>query len=227
MIKELIWDSEFFNYKIGEWNTGDSLKGDPSAFDLVYVKSSDLVTPQLNGFQNVFAETRAIFAKQLFKQDISLQNIRSVSNQDDINRLYELAFESGKYSRFKLDERFGKDNFEKLYRAWVDNSLSRRFADDVIVFIENNVLAGFSTYKIHVGFAVIGLIAVAPDQQGKGIGKKLLNHIESVLVSKDITELRIPTQLENKAACAFYTKQGYELVETTYIKHYWKINDTI
>lgn len=226
MIKELSWDSEFFNIKIGEWNTDDSLDADPTVFDLVYVKSGGSDTPQLNGFQNVFTETRVIFAKQLVRQYAEQQNIRSVSVNDDINILYELAYESGKFSRFKLDERFGQHNFEKLYRAWVDNSLSHRFADDVIVFTENNVLKGFATYKVYAGFAGIGLIAVDPGMQGKGIGKKLLDHIESILVSKEVTELRIPTQLENKAACAFYTRQNYKIAETIYIKHYWKIDDT-
>jgi dTDP-4-amino-4,6-dideoxy-D-galactose acyltransferase len=226
MIKELTWDSAFFDYKIGEWIVNDDLEINPTAFDLVYVKSSDPVAPQLNGFQSVYSETRVVFAKQLISHDTMQQNIRSVSATDNIDRLYELAYESGKYSRFKLDGKFGIDKFEKLYRAWVDNSLSHRFADEVVVCSENNVLAGFATCKIKNGFAEVGLISVAPDQQGKGIGKRLLKHIENILVLKGITELRIPTQLENNTACAFYSKLNYTIVETIYIKHYWKINDT-
>jgi dTDP-4-amino-4,6-dideoxy-D-galactose acyltransferase len=227
MIKELNWDSEFFNYKIGEWNAEGNLNADPATFDLVYVKSKDPIAHQLTGFRPVFSETRVIFAKQLTGQPAVSKNVRSVTEQDDINRLYQLAYESGKYSRFKLDERFGKEKFELLYRAWVDNSLSHRFADDVIVYTEDSLIIGFASYKKHAGFAEIGLIAVAPGHQGKGIGKKLLYYIESVLISKGVIDLRIPTQLENNPACAFYSKLEYKIVETIYIKHYWKINDTL
>jgi ribosomal protein S18 acetylase RimI-like enzyme len=226
MIKELTWDSEFFGYKIGEWVVNDDLQADPTGFDLVYVKSSDPVAPQLDGFHLAFSETRVIFSKQWTGNEID-QNIRSVSELDDINLLYEFAYECGKYSRFKLDERFGIDKFKKLYRAWMDKSLTHHMADDVFVFLEKNVIAGFGAYKIHEGYGDMTLMAVAPDQQGKGIGKKLLTHAANAMVSKGITEMRIPTQLENDAACAVYRKLGYKIVETTYLKHYWKINDTL
>jgi dTDP-4-amino-4,6-dideoxy-D-galactose acyltransferase len=35
--------------------------------------------------------------------------------------------------------------------------------------------------------------------------------------------LHIPTQLANKAACGFYTKLGYKIIEKLIIKHYWRI----
>lgn len=222
MIKELIWDSEFFNLKVGEWNLDEGDSQITNAFELVYVKSSSKKEPVIEGFKNSFGETKVVFAKQLQKQEILSQNIRSISTNDDLNSLYNLAYESGKFSRFKLDEKFGDDNFKKLYRAWIDNSLNRRFADEVIVFAENNTITGFVTYKINNNFATAGLIAVNPQKQGFGIGKKLLNFVEQQLINKDIFELRIPTQLENEGACFFYKKQGYTILETSHIMHYWK-----
>jgi ribosomal protein S18 acetylase RimI-like enzyme len=222
MMKELTWDSEFFNVKIGEWNLdeGDSEGANP--FELVYVKSSSKKAPILEGFKNSFGETKVVFTKQLIKKAIEEQNIHSASNSADLNSLYNLAYESGKFSRFKLDERFGIENFQKLYRAWVDNSINKRFADDVIVSIQNDIITGFVTYKATNNFATIGLIAVHPEYQGHGIGKKLLDFVEQQLLEKHILELRIPTQLENNGACSFYSKQGYTILETSYIMHYWK-----
>jgi dTDP-4-amino-4,6-dideoxy-D-galactose acyltransferase len=35
--------------------------------------------------------------------------------------------------------------------------------------------------------------------------------------------LRIPTQMQNKSACSFYTKLGYNIEEKKIIKHFWRI----
>ena len=72
-------------------------------------------------------------------------------------------------------------------------------------------------------FATIGLIAVSPLCQGNGIGKKLINAVEIELVRCQIRELRIPTQFQNKNACEFYVKLGYEIIEKKIIKHYWRV----
>lgn len=226
MIRELAWDSEFFNLKIGEWNLDEEDSQGNNLFELIYVKSNDKKDAVIEGYKNSFEETKVIFVKQLQKGAVESQNIRSVNTNDELSTLYDLAYESGKYSRFKLDERFGLDNFKKLYRAWIDNSFNKQFADDVIVFAENDVITGLVTYKINNNFATIGLIAVSPEKQGYGIGRKLLGFVEDELVNKNIFELRIPTQLENNEACFFYKKQGYTILETSHIMHYWR-NDTI
>lgn len=226
MIRELAWDSEFFNLKIGEWNLDEEDSQGNNLFELIYVKSNDKKDGVIEGYKNSFEETKVIFVKQLQKGAVESQNIRSVNTNDELSTLYDLAYESGKYSRFKLDERFGLDNFKKLYRAWIDNSLNKQFANDVIVFAENDAITGLVTYKINNNFATIGLIAVSPAKQGYGIGRKLLGFVEDQLVNKNIFELRIPTQLENNEACFFYKKQGYTILETSHIMHYWR-NDTI
>jgi dTDP-4-amino-4,6-dideoxy-D-galactose acyltransferase len=134
-----------------------------------------------------------------------------------------LAFESGKFSRFKLDNNFKQHEFEALYKTWVDNSFSKEFADAILVCKEKNIILGFITYKIIEDNAIIGLLGVCDKHQGKGIGRALLVEVENELSNKQIKELRIPTQLQNKQACGFYTKLGYNIIEKTIVKHYWRI----
>ena len=138
-------------------------------------------------------------------------------------QIYKLAFESGKFSRFKLDNNFQQNEFEALYKIWVDNSFSKEIADEILVYKEQSAILGFITYKIIENYAIIGLLGVCYEQQGKGIGRKLLEAVENVLSDKQIKELRIPTQLQNEQACGFYTKLGYNIIEETTIKHYWKL----
>lgn len=50
--------------------------------------------------------------------------------------------------------------------------------------------------------------------------------MEEYCLNNNIYELRIPTQKENVLVCTFYNKNGYQIIEETIIKHYWRyIND--
>lgn len=222
MITELPWDSEFFNLKIGEWNADDDGIPLVDLYDLLYVKSMHDKHHILEGFEHRFSETKVFFSKKPDESANLQSNVRPAILNDDLEVLYNLAYESGKYSRFRLDSGFSNDKFRQLYRAWVDNSLNRKIAADVLVYEASGKIAGMVTYKITGSNAAIGLIAVDPDVQGRGTGKKILSHLEKILADSGIAELRIPTQLENKTACAFYHRQGYSIIETSYIKHYWK-----
>jgi dTDP-4-amino-4,6-dideoxy-D-galactose acyltransferase len=121
-----------------------------------------------------------------------------------------------------LDKNFKNENFKKLYRKWVDNSISKEIAEDVLIYKENKQIMGFVTYKINESFGTIGLIAVSAAHQGKGIGNKLLSFVENRIFSNGITKLVIPTQLSNNTACNFYKKQNYTIQQKLFIKHYWK-----
>jgi GNAT superfamily N-acetyltransferase len=134
-----------------------------------------------------------------------------------------LAFVSGKFSRFKRDSNFQQYEFEALYKTWVDNSISKEFADAILLYKVQNTILGFITYKIIEDCATVGLMAVCAEHQSKGIGRKLLEAVENELSNKQIKELSIPTQLQNEQACGFYTKLGYYIIEKTIIKHYWKL----
>lgn len=229
MIAEKKWDSDFFNLKIGEVNFSDGEDySNFTDYDLLYIVSDENFDLQINGFTNSFCEQKVKFHKKLSEIFQTNENIFSHSEIEyNIQDIYQLAFESGKHSRFLLDNNFGIEKFKELYRLWIDNSISKTLADDVLLYKSNEEIAGLLTYKTTDDKAFVGLIAVSNEHQGKGIGGILLKHLETILYRKGITSLIIPTQFENKQACNFYNRQGYSIFENTFIKHYWKINDTI
>jgi GNAT superfamily N-acetyltransferase len=53
-------------------------------------------------------------------------------------------------------------------------------------------------------------IAVRPDQQGKGIGGRLLQHAEGIARSLGLEEIRLYTNTAFTSNIAFCTKRGYE-----------------
>lgn len=226
MVKKLQWDSEFFGLKVGEISLNEPMDVIEinDNFDLIYVQSKDDFSINISEYENTFSETKVFFVKEI---DVYVDNTAPIFSFEQgkmaIEPLYELAYESGKKSRFLLDKKFELSNFKRLYKTWVDNSLNKIFADDVLVFFDEYQLKGFVSYKIKGKTITIGLIAVDFKHQNKGIGAQLLKKIEQIAFEKGTMQIKIPTQLSNTQACAFYKRQGYSIEEQTYIKHFWKI----
>jgi ribosomal protein S18 acetylase RimI-like enzyme len=228
MIKKLEWDTAFFGLRVGEldfkeWQ--DCLN--ETDYDLLYVISFDDFDLEIKGFENTFSEQKIKFFKELKRPQELSDNVFSFKESDNIQEVYELAYESGKHSRFLLDKNFSPEKFKDLYKRWIDNSIAGNFADDVLLFKYDRKTVGLLSFKTTDKDAVVGLIAVSSQYQGKGIGGIMLKHLEGFLFNKGINSLTIPTQHQNQQACYFYNKLGYSISEQTYIKHYWKINDTI
>ncbi len=229
MIKKMEWDSDFFNLNVGELQFKEhNASLNYADYDLLYVVSAEDFDLKLKGFENSFSEQKIKFYKELKETMQWSQHVFSHKNEEyNIQDIYELAFESGKHSRFLLDKNFSREKFKELYKIWIDNSLSKNFADDVLVYKQEGKTVGLLTYKTIEKNAFVGLIAVSHNHQGKGIGGIMLKHLETILYAKGIYNLTIPTQDQNQQACNFYNKIGYSISEKTYIKHYWKTNDTI
>ena len=226
MIKHLDWDSNFFIKKIGllELSNDCDFSEIQNDFDLIYVVSDKDIPVEITDFKQSYSENKIVFSKKIVaKNDAKDANVCLELRGSSREEIYELAFESGKCSRFKLDTHFDQREFENLYKRWVDNSFNKEFADAVLVYKEQNKILGFVTYKVWDKHATIGLIGVCSKHQGKGIGKKLIQCVEIELANKGVNELRIPTQLQNEMACRFYSKMGYEIIENKILKHYWKL----
>jgi dTDP-4-amino-4,6-dideoxy-D-galactose acyltransferase len=229
MIRKLDWDSSFFGLQIGEYLfDSQDIEILDTSYDLIYVLSKTECEIKIKGYNQTFKENKLFyFSNEFIYNDLKSDNIFCFSdNLFSREELYNLSFESGKYSRFKCDKKFTEEQFKNLYKKWIDNSLDSDFADDVLVYVVDNKIAGFVTYKIINNQGVVGLIGVLPNYQGNGIGKSLIKFLESKLIEINIRVLRIPTQKENIKACSFYERLGYEVKSSVIIKHFWK-NDSI
>ena len=224
-INFLKWDSEFFNRKIGEVILTKNENLETEDFNLIVVKQSIKFDVKLNGYNLSFQESKINFTKKIDK--IPTTNCNKIKDTDISEKtasfFKELAYESGKKSRFLLDEKFGEDKFKELYDIWVINSLNKKIALKTFYIEENNQAIGFVTLQKFGTLGKIGLLSIHPDFQGKGFGRKLLNHAEKFCFSNGILELEISTQQHNFQACTFYKMQGYEIKDEIIIKHYWKI----
>jgi len=221
------WDSKYFNKSVGAVSLTSQIPFglEPSSYDLLYVRSSSPFNLEIPSFSETYAEVKIIYSKNnLQRNDNASLPMHSFSELNmEPSALYELAYESGKYSRFNLDAHFTTSDFKTLYTQWVDASVAGTWAKDVLVALRDSEVVGFVTYQVHDDIGQIGLIGVAPAHQGSGIGSTLIKSVENELVEQGVFSLNIPTQRNNEAACVFYEKMGYTKREEVHIKHFWKL----
>jgi dTDP-4-amino-4,6-dideoxy-D-galactose acyltransferase len=220
-IQRLDWDSDFFKMEIGQINVSSLeqwMKYFTSnllnRFEIIYVMSNSVINhPSLKQVDRKITFKKTTNYHQTIDKNIEEFNLDIHS----FNELLELVFLSGSLSRFKLDPAFGEVKFKALYKKWILKAIESK-TKIVLVYIISNKITGF------VSFCAINntieLIAVDPNYQNLKIGKKLLVAVELYLSQEKI--LKVSTQEKNKAACSFYTKFGFELMEKKYIYHYAK-----
>ena len=231
-IKLLSWDSDFFGVRVGCIKLSkatsltvlqNTLKG--GEFDLVYIffegGSDNILRARLHAIGASCYDRKLTFSKSL--NGCSCPSDIVVYNGGDRNDLESLSLVSSQYSRFRRDLRLA-DKANTMYREWMHASLSRKLADVIFVYWEKHVIKGMATVQKNKRFGVasIGLIAVDKDCRGKGIGKRLMQAVESSLVGTGIEELEVVTQAENTAAISLYYKCGFVIKSEQDVYHWWR-----
>jgi dTDP-4-amino-4,6-dideoxy-D-galactose acyltransferase len=229
VIQRLEWDSDFWGIETGRFDLKNDffIPDNLNDFAFVYIFSDRLLNQEeLNQFngKNHLADEKRVYHK-------NLNNISVLPNPNIISfyparpipeRLYDLAIQSGHYSRFSLDPQLAKDSFKQLYRTWLERSVDRVIAEEVFVYETENMIRGFITLGIKNNKPDIGLVAVDADRRSMGIGASLLEIAEFWAYNHaKKNEIQVITQGANQGACNFYERNGYSLNAVTYIYHWW------
>lgn len=239
-IHRLDWDSLFFGYEVGRLNIPSDeafeyseFKVESSKFKLVYIYS-DFILPANQGLS--LYDEKVTFSQKIYFDALKLSSIRnnnsiSISSfnrsSDDLNKLQELALQSGIYSRFKLDPNFKNNEYKRLYLEWIDNSINGNIAFDTIVAKIKGKIVGFTTVgEKNKNLADIGLVAVDKNSRGEGIGTALIHEILHRAAHSGFKEIQVVTQLVNQAAIKLYEKTNFYKTNLTYIYHVWN-HDTL
>lgn len=235
IIERLDWDSTFFGYEVGKTNIIDPEKFDFASFDttkehfkLIYVYSPKDIN--LNRFRLVDRKVvfmRSLMAKQehSLPKDVTIQKLSSYKlSEKNYSCLFDLALESGIYSRFKIDENFVNNEYEKLYTEWIRTSISGKNAFEVIIALKGDELLGFVTLAKKDNLtAEIGLIAVSRSSRGLGLGKALINAAFNIFFDKNLQIIQVVTQKNNAPAMALYSSLNFKIEEITNIYHFWNL----
>ncbi len=227
-IIQLKWDTDFFGYKVGKLLLNDNNLDENllinNDFKLIYLFSNEPLSEDLVKKHNLFLSDEKIDlitnVSNLTDNKFENENLVELNILDD--NLLDLTFQSGHFSRFKIDSNFKNNEFETLYTAWIEQSISHENADKVIGFSINNKVVGFITFVLKNNMFDIGLIAVNEQHRSLKIGKQLLAFVFNYSLSKKVDFVTVTTQNKNQGALNFYLKNGFSINKTTYIYHLWK-----
>ena len=227
MITHLDWDSKFFGFNVASIELPhDPVMQPLDQYQLLYLINNQSQKIDFEGFKLSYADKRFIYKKDVDANESSVIQIpveTSLSKDDKIEQLYQLAFTSAHKSRFKCDANFDEHVYMDIYKIWIDNTIKLKIADGFFLSKHDSEISGMLTFKIMDDSAKIGLIAVAPMFQGKGIGKILINNLNAHALRLGLKNIIVETQQENTIACEFYQKCGFKLFDSTLIQHYWKV----
>lgn len=233
ILEYLAWDSNFFNKKIGRIQLIEAeqpllisllTKAKEENYQLVYVFSPEelLIPNELISKTNGKLVDRKIVYRLSFERFLTIhEEVEEYIFDELTDELLELAYDSGVYSRFYLDNGFSTDDFRRLYQTWITKSVSKELADKLYVIKKNGIIEAMITLKIQNDIGEIGLLAVSENARGNKYGTKLIDTCKSTLASKGIYILDVPTQLQNNTACGFYENCDFEKLSITNVYHFW------
>lgn len=227
----LNWDSNFFSLKIASISLFNSdflflhkaiEDYNREGFDLLYLfynakcaLPNNIFSPHLS----ILVDHKRVYSHNMHKNTEVSSCVCEFSGCPHL--LYDLAFQAGVESRFKLDTNFGQKKFEKLYIKWVEESVKKVMADCIYVYKEEEKICGFVTLKLNMDDVTIGLIATDYACRGKKVGTALINAAKRYTWTKNRKELKVATQVTNIPACSFYEKNDFSVVSDTDIYHIW------
>jgi dTDP-4-amino-4,6-dideoxy-D-galactose acyltransferase len=138
-----------------------------------------------------------------------------------ISDIEGLAIESGEYSRFSVDTNLPREKFVDLYKIWINRSLSKEIASEVLVIREEDRVVGMVTLDDKNGRGEIDLIAVNRNCRRKKYGEKLVRAAQHWFLANGFEFGEVVTQGANIPAIKLFKKCGYSIESIKYFYHFW------
>ncbi len=232
IIKPTPWDDAYFNLKTGRVTLADemtpldiqNLQTISKTFDLVVIDNSKCSMGNdhmLSKLKNSYlCDIQVRFKLKCNKVRSEKSSYIKISNHvKALQDILNISASSFQYSRFKVDPYLDSNKSQKVYLKWCQSAFDK--SDKYFAVCEKEgSIEGYALFHIDKAL-VIELIAVEEKKQGEGIGSAIMNQLICYCQEKNIDEIRVGTQAENKNAVRFYQKKGFSLDEVHTIYHYW------
>lgn len=235
-LQPLAWDSDFLGFPVARLTaagqSAEALRATMAAarqagqLKLLYLVLDPADTAAAAVVQAAgawLADRKVTFAMTLPAGSASQPTATAIETATAYSpQLESLAWQSGAYSRFRLDRHFTPTVFQGLYSQWLRNSLAGSIARRVLVWrAADGQELGLLTLGEKNGRADIGLLAVDAVTRGQGVGQQLVAAAQAQAAAWGYTALQVVTQRDNEPACRFYEKCDFVLVAEEHIYHLW------
>ncbi len=148
----------------------------------------------------------AVFSKEMleryFENLLELNDFNFVLYNDEQKEL--LGYVIAGYNSQEAVNKFIEKNYFAVILTLVKNP---RFLSEKVSEISEKI---FGTKYEKRGKCRLYLIAVNQKYKGKGIGKKLINHLENEIRKTGLNIYGLSVRKDNKEAIGFYNQNGYE-----------------
>ncbi|ORM62386.1 dTDP-4-amino-4,6-dideoxy-D-galactose acyltransferase [Pantoea rodasii] len=219
-INPLTWESDFFGVNSarveldGDHSLAEALQQPDTLWQAkVPAERTDVIDAlSQHGFQLVEGEADLVINIKRTERQLGVR----IAREAQIPALREAASQAFRQSRFRAPW-FNADDSGRFYAQWIENAVRGTFDHQCLVASdESGSLQGFVSMREINGDARIGLLAVLPDAQGKGIGQRLLLAAADWGRVRHLERLYVATQLSNLTAMRLYLRSGARLESTAY-----------
>lgn len=138
----------------------------------------------------------------------------------DLAALTAIARGAHTDSRFYFDGRFPRRRCDDLYATWIERSCAG-WADAVLAADHDGQAAGYVTCQVDGASGRIGLVGVAPEARGHGLGRHLVAGALRWFAGRAVRRVEVVTQGRNVAAQALYQHLGFRTHRVELWYHRW------
>lgn len=133
------------------------------------------------------------------------------ATEQDIPVLRQMAARAFAQSRFRAPW-YAADDSGRFYAQWIENAVKGTFDHECLVFRapDGEIQAFVSLRQLNDSEARIGLLA------GRGMGDKLMHAAAYWAAARQLSTLRVATQMGNTAALKRYIASGANVDTTAY-----------
>lgn len=223
VLEPLVWESEFFRLKSARLTPDTAATGiTTQALDdyaLVQAKVDASETHTLDALSALgfrLAEGETDICVTVTPQDNALAAGR-LAISEDIADVTAIARQAFRLSRFRAPW-YQPDDSARFYTMWAEKAVLGTF-DHLCLWIDDeqgNGLGFVTLRRLSEDEVRIGLLAVRPEYQGKGAGKKLMAAAKKWCAEQGVSRLYVATQTGNLAALNLYLASGGKVARTAY-----------
>lgn len=233
----LPWDSQHFGVRIGRVGGGrltEALVAEIEEWGrlhkvdcLYFLADPEPVTMHLAaaaGFRFVDIRTTWELKIECSRPAVASPPVR-LASIEDIPELRRIAGESHEDSRFYRDGNFSREACDEMYRIWIERScLEPGFADAVLVAEREGHVAGYISCRKEAAAGEIGLVAVACNFRGMGLGSCLVQQACEWFATQGTEHATVVTQGFNVPAQRLYQQAGFQISSARPWYHRWFLN---
>jgi ribosomal protein S18 acetylase RimI-like enzyme len=157
-------------------------------------------------------DCRVTLEHQVLPPEKYERSICDAATINDIHALKAIAKVSHTDSRFYYDDHFSREQCGNLYEIWIEKAVHDPRGVVLVAKISGRPV-GYISCQITGGNSEpqgqIGLIAVAADAQGKGLGRNLLDSALYWFAERGVKTVQVVTQGRNIRATRMYERSAF------------------